>query len=43
MQNHTDKYSEEYIQLEAQRKELKKRLLDLDFEHKMIFANRIRN
>ena len=38
----TDKYSEDYLAMQEDRTMLKKQLLELDLEHKMIIANRVR-
>lgn len=38
----TDKYSEEYLAMEDERKELKKQIIELDYEHKMVFAGKMR-
>ena len=38
----TDKYSEKYLDLEHERNNLKKRVMDLNYEHKVVFANMIR-
>jgi hypothetical protein len=42
MKRMLDKYSEEYMEKEGRRNTLRKRLIDLDFAHKMIFAKRMR-
>lgn len=41
MQKETDKYSEKFLDLERQRNDLKKRIIDLDYQHKSIFARRM--
>jgi hypothetical protein len=41
MQKESDKYSEKYLEMEAKRNSLRKALMDLDFEHKSIFAHRM--
>jgi len=41
MKKESDKYSENHLSMEAKRNSLRKTLIDLDFEHKSIFARRM--
>lgn len=42
MAKETDKYSEKYLDLHHERNNLRKRIMDLDYEHKCICSNVIR-
>lgn len=42
MKGKQDKYSEEYLCLENRRNNLKKRLIDLDYQHKTVFARNLK-
>ena len=38
----TDKYSDGYLNLEQERINLRKRVMDLDYEHKVTYANQMK-
>ena len=42
MRKETDKYSEKSLDLQHERNNLRKRVMDLDYEHKVVSANMIR-
>lgn len=42
MLKETSKYSEEYLNLEQEKINLRKRIMDLDFEHKLTIGKRMK-
>ena len=42
MAKETDKYSDRYLQLEQEISNLRKRVIDLDFEHKLLCSNKLK-
>lgn len=38
----SNKYSEDYLAMEERRNDLRKRLIDLDYKHKSVFATKMR-
>ncbi len=42
MSKENDKYTDRYLDLEQERNNIRKRIMDLDYEHKIICANQMK-